>query len=68
MIAKRAREMKPFYVMEILEKAKVGVTPGIDFGQQAEGYLRFSYTTSQKRIREGLRRLEEYLKGFQGLP
>ena len=53
---------------DILEKAKVGVTPGIDFGQQAEGYLRFSYTTSQKRIREGLRRLEEYLKGFQGLP
>ncbi len=53
---------------DILERAKVGVTPGIDFGSQAEGYLRFSYTTSQERIREGLRRLEEYLKGFQGLP
>jgi len=53
---------------DILERAKVGVTPGIDFGSQAEGYLRFSYTTSQERIREGLRRLEEYLKGFLGLP
>jgi len=53
---------------DILERAKVGATPGIDFGSQAEGYLRFSYTTSQERIREGLRRLEEYLKGFQGLP
>jgi aspartate/methionine/tyrosine aminotransferase len=46
---------------EILEKAKVGVTPGIDFGQNAEGYLRLSYANSLDNIKEGLRRLEEYL-------
>lgn len=46
---------------DILEKAGVGVTPGIDFGQNAEGYLRFSYANSLENIEEGLNRLEAYL-------
>jgi aspartate/methionine/tyrosine aminotransferase len=46
---------------EILEKAGVGVSPGIDFGQNAEGYLRFSYANSLENIKEGLNRMEEYL-------
>jgi aspartate/methionine/tyrosine aminotransferase len=47
---------------EILEKAGVGVAPGIDFGSGAEGYLRFSYANSLENITEGLRRIEEFLK------
>lgn len=47
---------------DILEKAHVGVAPGIDFGCQAEGYLRFSYANSLENIEEGMRRLGEYLK------
>ena len=47
---------------DILEKAHVGVTPGIDFGQNGEGYLRFSYANSLENIREGMDRLENYLK------
>jgi aspartate/methionine/tyrosine aminotransferase len=31
---------------DMLEKAHVGVTPGIDFGTNGEGYLRFSYANS----------------------
>jgi aspartate/methionine/tyrosine aminotransferase len=46
----------------ILEKAKVGVTPGIDFGSQAEGFLRFSYTNSLEKIEEGLARLQKYFE------
>jgi len=46
---------------DILEKAHVGVTPGIDFGANGEGYLRFSYANSIENISEGLRRLESYL-------
>jgi len=46
---------------EILEKAGVGVSPGIDFGQNAEGYLRLSYANSIENIREGLKRLEDFL-------
>ena len=50
---------------DILERAHVGVTPGIDFGSNAEGYLRFSYATSVDRIAEGLRRLHSYLDGCE---
>jgi len=46
---------------DILEKARVGVTPGIDFGSNAEGYLRFSYANSLENIAEGMDRLERYL-------
>jgi aspartate/methionine/tyrosine aminotransferase len=46
---------------DVLEKAGVGVTPGIDFGENAEGYLRFSYANSLENIKEGLHRLEEFL-------
>ncbi|NYT01671.1 MAG: aminotransferase class I/II-fold pyridoxal phosphate-dependent enzyme, partial [Methanosarcinales archaeon] len=46
---------------DILEKAHVGVTPGVDFGANGEGYLRFSYANSLEEIAEGLDRIEEYL-------
>jgi aspartate/methionine/tyrosine aminotransferase len=49
------------FAFEILKEAKVGVTPGIDFGKNAEGYLRFSYANSLENIREGMERLEHYL-------
>jgi (5-formylfuran-3-yl)methyl phosphate transaminase len=46
---------------DILEHAKVAVAPGIDFGLNGEGYLRFSYANSLENIREGLSRLKRYL-------
>jgi aspartate/methionine/tyrosine aminotransferase len=47
---------------DILEEAKVGVAPGIDFGTNAEGFLRFSYARSMEHIAEGMDRLEAYLR------
>jgi aspartate/methionine/tyrosine aminotransferase len=47
---------------EILEKAGVGVSPGIDFGRNAEGYLRFSYANSIENIKEGLDRIEAFVE------
>jgi aspartate/methionine/tyrosine aminotransferase len=49
---------------DILEKAHVGVTPGVDFGANGEGYLRFSYANSLERIAEGLDRIERYLENL----
>jgi aspartate/methionine/tyrosine aminotransferase len=46
---------------DILEKAHVGVSPGIDFGENGEGYLRFSYANSLENIEEGMERLQKYL-------
>jgi aspartate/methionine/tyrosine aminotransferase len=40
----------------------VGCTPGIDFGTNAEGYLRFSYANSIENIEEGMNRLARYLR------
>ncbi|PKL38076.1 MAG: aspartate aminotransferase [Spirochaetae bacterium HGW-Spirochaetae-1] len=47
---------------KILDAVKVGVTPGVDFGSGGEGFLRFSYANSIENIREGLDRIEGYLK------
>jgi Beta-ketoacyl synthase, N-terminal domain/Aminotransferase class I and II len=46
---------------DILEKAHVGVTPGVDFGSEGEGSLRFSYANSMENITLALQRLEDYL-------
>jgi len=46
---------------EILEKASVGLAPGIDFGRNAEGFLRFSYASSLDNIKAGLDRIEHFL-------
>ncbi len=44
----------------IIDKVKVGVTPGIDFGSGGEGFLRFSYANSIENITRGLDRIQEY--------
>lgn len=49
---------------DILEKAHVGVTPGIDFGDNGEGYLRFSYANSIENIKSGLDRIEDYINKY----
>jgi aspartate/methionine/tyrosine aminotransferase len=50
------------FAFDILEEAGVGVAPGIDFGSNAEGFIRFSYTNSIENITIGLDRIELYLK------
>lgn len=50
------------FAFDLLKKARVGVTPGIDFGPGGEGFIRFSYATDVQRIREGLDRIGSYLK------
>ncbi len=61
--AKKFSEDSYKLAFDILENAHVGVTPGIDFGANAEGYLRFSYANTLEKIEEGLNRLERYIKG-----
>ena len=53
------------FAFDILHRAHVGIAPGIDFGTNCEGYLRFSYANSLENIREGMNRLEHYLKGIR---
>lgn len=50
------------FAFDVLEKAHVGITPGVDFGTGGEGFVRFSYANSLENIKEGMDRLEKYLK------
>lgn len=48
--------------LDILERAHVACTPGIAFGGNGEGYLRFSYANSLENIEVGMNRLQAFLE------
>lgn len=51
-------EMKSFDLcLKILERAKVATVPGVSFGPNGEGYLRFSYAASRRQLQEALTRI-----------
>lgn len=45
--------------VNILNEVQVLATPGSAFGESGEGYLRFSYASSEEAILEGIRRLKK---------
>ena len=63
--AKRFSNDSYRFAFDILTEAKVGVAPGIDFGTNAEGYIRFCYANSMESIEEGMNRLERYLERYK---
>nr|MDO8113823.1 aminotransferase class I/II-fold pyridoxal phosphate-dependent enzyme [Candidatus Sigynarchaeota archaeon] len=52
------------FALDLLEKGHVAATPGIGFGENGEGYIRFSYTTDVKNIAIAMNRLERFLKEY----
>lgn len=52
------------FAFEILEEAGVGTTPGIDFGPNGEGYIRFTYANSKENIEEALDRIGKFLERY----
>ena len=51
------------FARELLERAGVAITPGIDFGANApERHVRFAYANSIERLREGVSRIADFLK------
>ena len=48
------------FCKELLQATGVAVVPGIGFG--SEGYFRFSFATDMTTIREGIRRIEKFIK------
>lgn len=45
----------------IMKEANVVILPGTAFGAHGEGYIRFSYVSSEEQIKEGLSRMKKYL-------
>ena len=52
------------FCKDLLSETGVAVVPGIGFG--SEGYFRFSYATDIITIREGVRRIEKFVKKLRG--
>jgi len=50
----------------ILNEAGVAVLPGTDFGKQGAGHIRISYVRSMDVLKEGLDRIETYIKSLAG--
>ena len=48
------------FAKELLEQKGVAVVPGVGFG--SDGYFRFSFATDTESIKEGIRRIEEFVK------
>jgi len=46
----------------LLEEAGVAVTPGVDFGERAADYLRFSYATDLENIERAIDRLDRFFE------
>jgi aspartate/methionine/tyrosine aminotransferase len=52
------------FALDLLERAGVAITPGIDFGShRAAEHVRFAYTNSLERLQEGVARIERFLAG-----
>jgi aspartate/methionine/tyrosine aminotransferase len=51
------------FAHQLLEKAGVAVTPGVDFGKNnTERYVRFAYTNRLERLKEGVERIRRFLE------
>lgn len=50
------------FIYDLAEKGRVAVVAGSFFAKGGEGYIRLSYATSMDNIKEGLKRLEKYIK------
>ena len=48
----------------LIENAKVSCIPGVGFGSEGEGHIRFSYATSIDGIEKGMNRLERFLPNY----
>ena len=46
----------------LLREAAVGVSPGVGFGEQGEGYVRFALVENKHRIRQAVRGIRRFLR------
>lgn len=49
------------FAEQLLESKGVGVCAGNDFGDAGEGFVRLCYATSQDEIKEGIKRIKEFV-------
>jgi len=51
------------FALQLLRKARVAVTPGVDFGKnRTKEYIRFAYTRKVEELKEGVERIKKFLE------
>ena len=50
------------FAYQLLEKKHVAVVPGITYGDCCEGYVRIAFTVDEDKIREGVKRIKEFIE------
>jgi len=50
------------FAFDLLQKAKVAVVPGTDFGTLGNGYIRCSFATDYKKIELAMDKMEQFLR------
>jgi len=48
------------FTRKMLDETGIAVTPGIGYGKEGEGYIRFSLTLADDRLEEGIKRLSAW--------
>ena len=51
---------------QLLQEAKIAVSPGNGFGEAGEGYVRIALIENENRIRQAARNIKKYLKCLEG--
>ncbi len=52
------------FARDLLQRAGVAITPGLDFGSHLPGrHVRFSYATAMENLQQGVQRIADYLPG-----
>ena len=52
------------FCVSLLKSTGVVTVPGSGFGDAGEGFIRFTYATSEENIREGLRRVKGFMENI----
>ncbi|MCD2491849.1 pyridoxal phosphate-dependent aminotransferase [Lacrimispora sp. NSJ-141] len=53
------------FATRLLEEKHVGMVPGTGFGASGEGFVRLSYATSTDNIRDGIKRMGEFVESLK---
>ncbi|MCY1247917.1 LL-diaminopimelate aminotransferase [compost metagenome] len=49
------------FAKRLVASAGLGLAPGVAFGNEGEGFLRWCFASSDERLDEGVKRLKRYL-------
>ena len=53
------------FAQKLLSEQKVAVVPGTAFGDEYTDYIRISYASNFEKLKEALRRMEEFVNKYR---